>query len=162
MLEKNNVKTTEETVEGFKILVENATELNKKEFFKILAGTEEGLILTIERVGNTYISKFKNNKGKRPSMCAIDYSFKHNSKNYEIGIHYSLGLPIAEETFKLTSDMNITKILAVTNPDIKRAKKFEATKRFIEDSLTGIKFRAEIGTSFNGGFLIEPVELLED
>ena len=41
MLKKENeVKTTEETIEGFEI-TENAIELNKKDFFKMLAKADE-------------------------------------------------------------------------------------------------------------------------
>lgn len=162
MLKKENeVKTTEDIVEGFEIVTEKAIELDKKQFFKMLAAAEKGLILTIERVGNTYISKFKNDKGIRPSGFFIDYSFLKDSKKYEIGISYNVGKPIAEETFKLTSGMNIIKILSIVNPNIKKAEEVKVTKKYIEDSLTGIKFKAEIGTAYNGGFLIEPVELLK-
>lgn len=162
MLKKENeVKTTEETVQGFKIVKEKPIELKKKDFFKMLAAAEEGLILTIERVGNTYISKFKNDKGIRPSGFFINYSFTKDSKLYEIGISYNVGKPIAEETFKLTSGMNLIKILGIVNSDFKKAEEVEVTKKFIEDSLTGIKFKAEVGTAYNGGFLIEPTELLE-
>lgn len=160
-LKDNEVNVTEENViEGLEIVTEKATELDKKKFFKMLAGAEEGLNLTIERIGNTYISKFKNDKGIRPSGCFIDYSFTKGSKSYEVGISYNLGKPVAEETFILTSNMNIFKILEVANPDLKKADKVKVTKKFIEDSLTGISFKAEVGSSYNGGFLIEPVELL--
>ena len=68
--EEDNVKTTEKTIEGFEI-TENAVELDKKDFFKMLAKAEEGLILTIERVGKIFISKYDSNK----VGCFIDYSF---------------------------------------------------------------------------------------
>ena len=157
----NTGKVTEENIEGFEIVTEKATELKKKDFFKMLAGAEKGLTLKIERIGNTYISKFKNDKGIRPSGCFIDYTFTKDSKSYEIGIAYNLGKPIAEETFILTSNMNIFKILEVANPDLKKADKIKVTKKFIEDTLEGITFKAEVGTSYNGGFLIEPVELVD-
>ena len=51
--EEDNVKTTEKTVAGFEI-TEKAVELKKKDFFKMLAKAEEGLILTIERVGKRF------------------------------------------------------------------------------------------------------------
>ena len=158
----NNEEEVEEkaVVDGLEIVTEKAVELDKKKFFKMLAGAEEGLTLTIDRVGKTYLSKFKNDKGIRPSGCFIDYSFSNGSKSYEVGISYNLGKPIAEETFLLTSNMNIFKILEVANPDLKKADKVKVTKTFIEDSLTGISFKAEVGSSYNGGFLIEPVELL--
>lgn len=151
---------TKENIEGFEIVKEKATKLKKKEFYKMLAGAEEGLTLTVERIGNTYISKYKNDKGIRPSGFFIDYSFTKNSKNYEVGITYSVGKPIAEETFLLTENMNIIKILGIVNSDFKKAEEVKVTKKFIEDSLTGITFKCEIGTSYNGHFLIEPTKLL--
>ena len=68
-------KTT--NVEGFEI-TENATELNKKDFFKMLAKAEEGLTLTIDRVGSIFISKYDSNK----VGCFIDYSFTEGSTRY--------------------------------------------------------------------------------
>lgn len=145
--------------DGLKIVTTKAVELNKQEFYKILAKSD-GLILTIERLGNTYISKFKNDKGVKPSGFFIDYSFSYENKDYEVGITYNVGVPIAEETFLLKSGMNIFKILAVAT-DLSKAKEIEVTKEFLERKLTGLKFSAEVGTSYNGGMLIDPVKKIE-
>ena len=64
-------KETASLEDGLKIVTTKAVELNKQEFYKILAKSD-GLILTIERLGNTYISKFKNDKGVKPSGFFID------------------------------------------------------------------------------------------
>lgn len=157
MLKKENeVKTTEATVEGFEIVTEKATELDKKQFFKMLAAAEEGLILTIERVGNIFNSKYDSNK----VGCFIDYTFTNKAKKYEIGIYYNLGQQEEEGKVKLNSNMNIFLILAVAI-DLSEADEIKVTEEFIQKTLTGIKFKAEVGTSYNGGFLIEPVELLK-
>lgn len=157
MLKKENeVKTTEATVEGFEIVTEKATELDKKQFFKMLAAAEEGLILTIERVGNIFNSKYDSNK----VGCFIDYTFTNKAKKYEIGIYYNLGQQEEEGKVKLNSNMNIFLILAVAI-DLSEADEIKVTEEFIQKTLTGIKFKAEVGTSYNGGFLIEPTELLE-
>ena len=37
----------------------------------------------------------------------------------------------------------------------------QPTKELLKDKLTGITFKAEVGTSYNGAFLIEPTEVLE-
>ena len=117
MLKKEeSIDTTEKTVEGFEI-TEKAVELKKKDFFKMLAKAEEGLILTIERVGKIFISKYDSNK----VGCFIDYSFSDEKNNYEIGIYYSLGKPVIADydsegqpiyKVKITEGMNIFKILA--------------------------------------------------
>lgn len=160
MLKKENEdKTTEETIEGFEILSEKHTKLNKKEFFNILKKESNGLILTIDRVGKTFKSKWANDDGTISSGCFIDYTFIKNSENYEVGISYNLGVPLAEETFKLTSGMNIFKILAITI-DIAKAEEIKVTKQFIEDSLTGVKFIAEIDSGHNG-FIIKPTKKLQ-
>lgn len=157
MLKKENeVKTTEATVEGFEIVTEKATELDKKQFFKMLAAAEEGLILTIERVGNIFNSKYDSKK----VGCFIDYTFTNKAKKYEIGIYYNLGQQEEEGKVKLNSNMNIFLILAVAI-DLSEADEIKVTEEFIQKTLTGIKFKAEVGTSYNGGFLIEPVELLK-
>ena len=39
--------------------------------------------------------------------------------------------------------------------------KIKVSEEFIQKTLTGITFKAEVGTAYNGGFLIEPTELLE-
>lgn len=61
---------------------------------------------------------------------------------------------------KLNSNMNIFKILAVA-VDLSEADEIKVTEEFIQKTLTGVKFKTEIGTSYNGTFLIEPIELLE-
>lgn len=162
--EEDNVKTTEKTIEGFEI-TENAVELDKKDFFKMLAKAEEGLILTIERVGKIFISKYDSNK----VGCFIDYSFTKDSTNYEIGIYYSLGKPVIADydsegqpiyKVKITKDMNLFKIVAGIYNNLAKAKDFKATEELLKDKLTGVTFKAEVGTAYNGGLLIEPVELL--
>ena len=150
--------TTEETVEGLEITVEKATELSKEEFFNILSEARR-LDLTIDRIGKTYVSKWKNDKNQTPSGTFIDYSFTYKNNDYEVGIAYNLGVPIANETFKLTSGMNIFKILAIA-VDLSKAEEIKVTKEFIEDTLTGIKFKAKIGAGFNS-FIIDPVELIK-
>ena len=163
--EEDNVKTTEKTVAGFEI-TENAVELDKKDFFKMLAKAEEGLILTIERVGKIFISKYDSNK----VGCFIDYSFTKDSTNYEIGIYYSLGKPVIADydsegqpiyKVKITKDMNLFKIVAGIYNNLAKSKDFKATEELLKDKLTGITFKAEVGTSYNGAFLIEPTEVLE-
>lgn len=166
MLKKENeIKTTEETIEGFEI-TENAIELNKKDFFKMLAKADEGLTLTIERVGKIFISKYDSEK----VGCFIDYSFTKDSNNYEIGIYYSLGKPVIIDydsesnpiyKVKITKDMNLFKIVAGIYNNLSNVKDFKATEELLKDKLTGKTFKAEVGTSYNGGFLIEPTELLE-
>ena len=145
-------------IEGLEITVEKPIGLNKEEFFNILKKEPEGLALTIERVGKTFKSKWTNDNGTTSSGCFIDYTFTKDSKNYEVGISYNLGVPISEETFKLTSGMNIFKILAVAT-DISRAEEIKVTKQFIEDTLTGVKFIGEIDSGFNS-FIIKPVKRL--
>ena len=151
----NDTERTEGTVEGFEIVTEKATELDKKQFFKMLAGAEEGLTLTIERVGNIFNSKYDSKK----VGCFIDYTFSKDSKKYEIGIYYNLGKATEEEPDKviLNSNMNIFLILAIA-VNLTEADEIKVTEEFIQKTLTGIKFKAEVGTSYNGGFLIEPVE----
>ena len=155
MNENNNTTN----VEGLEITVTKATELNKTDFFKMLAGAEEGLTLTIDRVGNVFKSKYSNDNGIKPSGIFIDYSFTKDSKPYEIGIYYNLGVA-SENKFKLSSNMNVFKILAVA-VDLSEADEIKVTEEFIQKTLTGITFKAEVGTSYNGGFLIEPVVLFE-
>ncbi len=170
--EEANIKTTEETVEGTEKTVEgfeiteNATELKKQDFFKMLAKADEGLVLTIERVGKIFISKYDSNK----VGCFIDYSFTKDSTNYEIGIYYSLGKPVIADydsegqpiyKVKITKDMNLFKIVAGIYNDLAKAKDFKTTEELLKDKLTGVTFKAEVGTSYNGAFLIEPIEVLE-
>ena len=149
MLKKEeSIDTTEKTVEGFEI-TEKAVELKKKDFFKMLAKAEEGLILTIERVGKIFISKYDSNK----VGCFIDYSLgKPVIADYD-----SEGQPIYK--VKITEGMNIFKILAVA-VDLSKAKDITATEELIKNTLEGIIFKAEVGTAYNGGLLIEPTELL--
>lgn len=144
---------------GLEIVTEKATELKKKEFYIMLAGAEEGLTLTVDRVGNVYKSKYANDDGTYSSRIFIDYSFTNNSKKYEVGIDYNLKLPNPEGKFTLTSNFNIFKIIGIAT-DISKAEEIKVTEEFIQDSLTGITFKAKIGTSFNGTFLIEPIELI--
>lgn len=153
------MNTNNNKIEGLEITVEKPIELNKEEFFNILKKEPEGLALTIERVGKTFKSKWKNDNGTTSSGCFIDYTFTKDSKNYAVGISYNLGVPIAEEKFKLTSGMNIFKILAVAT-DLSKAEEIKVTKEFIENTLTGVKFNGEIDSGFNG-FIIKPVERLE-
>ena len=87
------------------------------------------------------------------------YSFTADSTNYELGIYYNLGIPTNENKFKLSSNMNIFRILAIA-VDLSEADEIKVTEEFIQKTLTGITFKAEVGTSYNGTFLIEPVELL--
>ena len=155
----NNNETLENTTAtGLEITVEKAIELTKEEFFNMLKKEPEGLALTVERVGKTFKSKWKNDNGTISSGCFIDYTFTKDSKNYEVGISYNLGVPIAEEKFKLTSGMNIFKILAVAT-DLSKAEEIKVTKEFITDTLTGVKFIGEIDSGFNG-FIIKPLKKL--
>lgn len=156
MLEKKGINT-EETIGGLEIVAEKTIELDKKQFFKMLAGAEEGLTLTVERVGNIFNSKFDNEK----TGCFIDYTFTKDSKKYEIGIYYNLGKQEGEGKVKLNSNMNVFLILAIA-VNLTEADEIRVTEEFIQKTLTGIKFKAEVGTSYNGGFLIEPVELIEE
>ena len=161
---KNNNNGTEKTVEGFTI-TEKPVELNKKEFFKLLAKSEEGLVLNIEKVGKIFKSKYDSTK----VGCFVDYTFSKDSNNYEIGIYYNLAKPIKVEhdsegkpiyTVTITEDMNLFKILAVA-VDLSKAKDLTGNEKLIQDTLTGVTFKAEIGTSYNGGFLIEPISLID-
>ena len=155
--EEVNVTKEENVIEGFEIVTEKATELDKKQFFKMLAKAEEGLILTIDRVGSFFNSKYDKNK----TGCFIDYSFTKDSDNYEIGIYYNLGKATEEDNkVLLNSNMNIFLILAIV-VDLTEADEIKVTEEFIQKTLTGVTFKAEVGTSYNGTFLIEPVELLE-
>lgn len=157
MEHENNININEEkTVEGFEIVTEKATELDKKKFFKMLAGAEEGLVLTIERVGSFFNSKYDSNK----IGCFVDYTFTKEAKKYEIGIYYNLGKQVEENKVILNSNMNIFLILGIA-VDLTEADEIKVTEEFIQNTLTGITFKAEVGTSYNGTFLIEPVELVK-
>ena len=144
----------------FEILTEKPVELDKEEFFRCLAknGT---LDLTVKRIGKTYTSKWKNDReDEYPSGCFIDYGFVIKDTDFEVGISYNLGIAVEEDVFELTSGMNIFKILEIAI-DLKRVEKAKFSKKFIEESLVGIKFKATLGTGFNGGFIIKPLERLE-
>ena len=93
-----------------------------------------------------------------------------DSNNYEIGIYYSLGKPVIIDydsesnpiyKVKITKDMNLFKIVAGIYNNLSNVKDFKATEELLKDKLTGKTFKAEVGTAYNGGFLIEPTELLE-
>lgn len=144
-------------IDGLEIVTEKAENLKKKQFYKMLAGAEEGLTLTIDRVGNVYKSKYPNDDGTFSSRIFIDYSFTKDSKKYEVGIDYNLKLPNPEGKFTLNPNFNIFLILGVA-VDLSKADEIKVTEEFIQRTLTGITFKAEIGTSFNGTFLIEPTE----
>ena len=144
----------------FEILTEKPVELDKEEFFKCLAknGT---LDLTVKRIGKTYTSKWKNDReDEYPSGCFIDYGFVIKDTDFEVGISYNLGIAVEEDVFELTSGMNIFKILAVAI-DLSKAKKIKVSKKFIDETLTGIRFKAALGSGFNG-FIIKPVKRLEN
>lgn len=155
-----NISQTEENNNKLcEVILEESEEITKERFFKILASKEEGLTLTIDRVGVTFTSKWKNDKGELPSGFFIDYTFTNEEQDYTVGIYYNVGVPIAEETFILTSGMNIFKILAVAT-DISKAKKIKVTKSFIKEKLVGLTFQAELGTAFNS-FIINPIKKIE-
>lgn len=145
---------------GLKVLKEKPEEITKDVFFKMLVKSKNGLNLKVARIGNTYKSKYKNKDGNSKLGFFIDYEFEYGNKNYMVGINYNVGTETKPETFVLTSQMNLFKILSITT-DLSRADEIEVTKKFIEDQLTGIKFRAETDTAFNGVFIIKPVELLD-
>lgn len=143
----------------FEILTEKPVELKKEEFFKCLAknGT---LDLTVKRIGKTYTSKWKNEKeDDYPSGFFIDYGFEIKETDFEVGISYNVGIPLEEDVFVLTSGMNIFKILGIAI-DLSKAKEVKVSKKFIDETLTGIRFRAALGSGFNG-FIINPVKLLD-
>ena len=73
------------------------------------------LTLTISRLGVTFTSKWKNDKGETPSGFFIDYNFSTDGHDYTVGIYYNVGIPISEETFILTSGMNISSSLKQLN-----------------------------------------------
>ena len=153
----SNTAQTEESIEEFEITATKRTEIDKEKFFKLLA-KHENLILTIDRVGTVGKSKYKNNNGFYPFGCFIDYSFTVENNDYEIGIYYNLGVPVAENKFKLTSGFYIFKLLGIV-VDLTEAEEITVNENFISNKLTGIKFKATLGTSKNG-FYVKPVELL--
>lgn len=143
----------------FEVILEESEEITKERFFKILASKEEGLTLTISRLGVTFTSKWKNDKGETPSGFFIDYNFTTDDHDYTVGIYYNVGMPVTEETFILTSGMNIFKILAVAI-DLSTAKRVKVTKSFLTETLEGLTFQAELGTGFNS-FIINPIKKIE-
>lgn len=158
MLKKEEeVKTTEATVEEFEIVTTKRTEIDKEKFFKLLAKHEE-LILTIDRIGKVGKSKYKNNNGIYPYGCFIDYTFTAENVDYEIGIYYNLGVATPENKFILTSGFYIFKLLEIV-VDLSKAEEIAVNEEFISNKLTGIEFKATLGTSKNG-FYIKPMELL--
>lgn len=158
MLKKEEeVKTTEATVEEFEIVTTKRTEIDKEKFFKLLAKHEE-LILTIDRIGKVGKSKYKNNNGIYPYGCFIDYTFTAENVDYEIGIYYNLGVATPENKFILTSGFYIFKLLEIV-VDLSKAEEIAVNEEFISNKLTGIEFKATLGTSKNG-FYIKPIELL--
>ena len=155
---KNNNKSNNTNVsEEFEITATKRTEIDKEKFFKLLAKHEE-IILTIDRIGKVGKSKYKNNNGIYPYGCFIDYAFSVENTDYEIGIWYNLGVPTVENKFKLTSGFYIFKLLEIV-VDLSEAEEITVNENFISNNLTGIKFKATLGTSKNG-FYVKPVELL--
>ena len=144
----------------FEIITEKPIELEKEEFFRYLAKNET-LDLTVKRIGKTYTSKWKNEKeDEYPSGLFIDYGFSINNTDYEVGISYNLGIPIEEDFFILSSGMNIFKILEIAI-DLTKAKEIKVSKKFIDETLTGIRFKAALGSGYNG-FIIKPVRRLNN
>lgn len=143
----------------FEILTEKPVELEKEEFFRKLI-KNDSLDLTVKRIGKTYTSKWKNDRDEYPSGFFIDYGFSIDNVEYEVGINYNVGKPIEEDVFVLTSGMNIFKILEIAI-DLSKADKIRVSKRFIDEKLTGIRFKATYGTGFNGGFIIKPIKVLD-
>ena len=156
-IKEHEVKINEEPVEEFEIVATKRTEIDKEKFFKLLAKHEE-LTLTIDRIGKVGKSKYSNNKGIYPYGCFIDYTFTAEKTDYEIGIYYNLGVPTAEEKFTLSSGFYIFKLLEIV-VDLSKAEEITVNETFISNKLTGIKFKATLGTSKNG-FYIKPIELL--
>lgn len=156
-IKENEIETNETPVEEFEIVATKRTEINKEKFFKLLAKHEE-ITLTIDRIGKVGKSKYKNNDGIYPYGCFIDYNFTAEKTDYEIGIYYNLGVPTVENKFTLTSGFYIFKLLEIV-VDLSKAEEITVNETFISNKLTGIKFKATLGTSKNG-FYIKPVELL--
>ena len=145
-----------EPKEEFEIVTTKRTKINKDKFFKLLA-KHDNLNLTIDRVGKVGKSKFKNNDGTYSYGCYIDYYFSVENTDYEIGIWYNLGVP-TNDKFTITSDYYIFKLLEIV-VDLSEAEKITINETFISNKLTGIKFKATLGSSKNG-FYIKPVELI--
>ena len=158
-MNNNNLQSKEEPVEEeFEIVATKRTKIDKDKFFKLLA-KHDTLNLTIDRVGKVGKSKFKNNDGVYPYGCFIDYYFSVENTDYEIGIYYNLGVPTSEEKFKLASGYYIFKLLEIV-VDLSEAEEISVNESFISNKLTGIKFKATLGSSKNG-FYIKPVELID-
>lgn len=146
--------------EGLKVLSEKPIDLKKDEFFNMLLKNPEGIELKIEGVGKTFKSKWANDKGVKPYVCFIDYSFIIDSVKYSVGLSYNLGASRSSEVFIISSGMNIFKILSVFS-DISKAEEIKVTKEFIDKSLTGKKFLAKIGAGYNNSLVINPVKILD-
>ena len=157
-MNNNNLQSKEESVEEFEIVATKRTKIDKDKFFKLLA-KHDNLNLTIDRVGKVGKSKFRNNDGNYPYGCFIDYYFSVENTDYEIGIYYNLGVPTMEDKFTLASGYYIFKLLEIV-VDLSEAEEISVNESFISNKLTGIKFKATLGSSKNG-FYIEPVELLD-
>lgn len=156
-IKEEEKRTEETTVEEFEIVATKRTEIDKEKFFKLLAKHEE-ITLTIDRVGKVGKSKYKNNNGVYPFGCFIDYTFTVENTDYEIGIYYNLGVPTVENKFKLSSGFYIFKLLEIV-VDLSEADEIAVNETFISNKLTGIKFKATLGTSKNG-FYIKPIKLI--
>ena len=142
----NNIKESNETnVEEFEIVTTKRTEIEKEKFFKLMAKHEE-LTLTIDRIGKVGKSKYRNNEDLYPYGCFIDYIFSVDKVDYEIGIYYNLGVPTAEDKFTLSSGFYIFKLLEIV-VDLSKAEEITVNETFISNKLTGIKFKATLGTS---------------
>lgn len=144
---------------GFEVVEEKVEKLEKNKFFDILRMELTGKELTVLNIGKTYISKFKNDDGNRPSGFFIDFGFEHENKEYEVGITYNVGVPVADETFIIGSKSNLFLLLSLVY-DLKGAEKIKVTKQAIEDELVGLKFLARAGIGFNG-YIIDPVKVIK-
>ena len=156
-INENEIETNETPVEEFEIVATKRTEINKEKFFKLLAKHEE-IILTIDRIGKIRKSNYKNNDGVYPDGCYVDYVFTVDNIDYKAGIWYNVGVPTIEKKYNLTSKYYIFILLGVV-VDLSKVEKITVNETFISNKLTGINFKATLGTSKNG-FYIKPVELL--
>ena len=157
-IKEHEVEINEEPVEEFEIVATKRTEIDKEKFFKLLAKHEE-LTLTIDRIGKIRKSNYKNNKGVYPDGCFIDYVFTVDDVDYKLGIWYNVGVPTIDKKYNLTSGFYIFKLLEIV-VDLSKVEEITVNETFISNKLTGIRFKATLGTSDKGGFLIKPIELL--
>ena len=146
------------SIEGLEVIATKRTEIDKEDFFKMLAKHEE-LTLSINRIGKVGKSKYPNKNGIYPYGCFIDYTFTADKTDYEIGIYYNIGEPLAEGKYKATSGMYTFKLLEVFI-DLSEYEEVAVTEELIRNTLTGKVFKATLGTSKNG-FYVKPVEVLE-